>query len=58
MIISIIFNSSIIYGTNLDNSDKIEESANKLGYQQGIIKAYENNSKQIFDPYYMAWLGK
>ena len=55
VIILIIFNHSIVYGDNLYNSDKIEENANKLGYQQGIIKAYENNSKDISDPYYIAW---
>ena len=51
----IIFNYSIIYGADLYDSDRIEENANKLGYQQGIIKAYENNSKRISEPYYIAW---
>ena len=55
IMISIIFNYSIVYGANLYNSDNIEENANKLGYQQGIIKAYENNSREVFDPYYIAW---
>ena len=44
--------SLIIYGETLET---IEENANKLGYQQGIIKAYENNSRGIYEPYYRAW---